>query len=86
MFSVKKLIKVCTKLLMFNYKCNESQGESVKVSQNRAALFGMTLALLMLLYMAQSSVFESSKVLSHHNPCLFSIWAKSEMTEPGQGS
>ena len=47
LFSVKKLIKVC----------KESQGVSVKVSQNRAALFGMTLYLLMLLYLVQSSVF-----------------------------
>ena len=54
---MKKLIKVCTKLLMFNDGCKESQGVSVKVSQNRAALFGMTLDLLMLLYMVQSSVF-----------------------------
>ena len=54
---MKKLIEVCTKLLMFNDGCKESQGVSVKVSQNRAALFGMTLDLFMLLYMAQSSVF-----------------------------
>ena len=46
---------VCTKLLMFNDGCKESQGESVKVSQNRAALFDVTL--LMLVYMDQISAF-----------------------------
>ena len=55
LFSVKKLIMVCTKLLMFNDGCKESQGESVKVSQNRAALFDVTL--LMLVYMDQISAF-----------------------------
>ena len=40
---------------MFNDGCKESQGKSVKVSQNRAALFDMTL--LMWIYMVQSSVF-----------------------------
>ena len=44
---MKKLIKVSTKLLMFNDGCKESQ--------NRAALFDMTL--LMWVYMVQSSVF-----------------------------
>ena len=39
-------------LALGGYK--ENQGESVKVSQNRAALFGMTLDLLMLLYMVGS--------------------------------
>ena len=50
-----KLIKVGSKLLMINGVCKENQGESVKVSQNRAALFDMTL--LMLVSMDQSSVF-----------------------------
>ena len=41
-----KLINVCTKLLMFNGRCKENKGESVKVSQSRAALFDMTLLML----------------------------------------
>ena len=46
---------MCTKLRMFNDGCKKSQGVSVKVSQNRAALFDVTL--LMLVYMDQISAF-----------------------------
>ena len=60
------------KLLMFNDGCKESQGESVKVSQNRAALFDMTF--LMLVYMVQC--FGSEVVLKDTQPCFFSQWAK----------
>ena len=44
---------------MFHEGCKESQGDSVHVSQNRAALFDMTV--LMLVYMVQC--FKSSVVL-----------------------
>ena len=68
-----------TKLLMFNDGCKESQGESVKVSQNRAALFDMTF--LMLVYMVQC--FGSEVVLADTKPCFFSSWARQCMAEPG---
>jgi len=73
------LTALVTKLLMFNDGCKESQGESVKVSQNRAALFDMTF--LMLVYMVQC--FGSSVVLKDTNPCFFSTWARKCMAEPG---
>jgi len=73
------LTALVTKLLMFNEGCKESQGESVKVSQNRAALFDMTF--LMLVYMVQC--FGSSVVLKDTQPCFFSTWARNCMAEPG---
>ena len=66
------LAALVAKLLMFNDGCKESQGESVKVSQNRAALFDMTF--LMLVYMVQC--FGSEVVLKDTQPCFFSQWAK----------
>jgi len=73
------LAALVAKLLMFNDGCKESQGESVKVSQNRAALFDMTF--LMLVYMVQC--FGSEVVLKDTQPCFFSQWAKQCMVEPG---
>lgn len=69
-----------TKLLMFNDGCKESQGESVKVSQNRAALFDMTF--LMLVYVVQC--FGSCVVLQDMQACFFSQWAAQCMAEPGR--
>jgi len=40
------LTALVTKLLMFNEGCKESQGESVKVAQNRATLFDMNFMML----------------------------------------
>ena len=57
--SLELSICLVTKLLMFHEGCKESQGDSVHVSQNRAALFDMTV--LMLVYMVQC--FKSSVVL-----------------------
>ena len=67
-------------LLMFNEGSKESPGESVKVSQNRAALFDMTF--LMLAYISQC--FGSEVVLSSSGSCFFSQWARKCLTEPGQ--
>jgi len=67
-----------SKLLLFNEGCKESQGESVRVSQNRAALFDMTF--LMLVYMVQC--FGSHVILKDTTDCFFSSWAKNCMVEP----
>ena len=72
-------ICLITKLLMFNEGSKESHGESVQVSQNRAALFDMTF--LMLVYMVQC--FKSSVVLQEPSPCFFFTSACSCMAEPG---
>merc|ERR1719319_1156759 len=74
------LTALVTKLLMFNDGCKESQGESVKVSQNRAALFDMTF--LMLVYVVQC--FGSCVVLQDMQACFFSQWAAQCMAEPGR--
>ena len=64
---------------MLNEGSKESHGESVQVSQNRAALFDMTF--LMLVYMVQC--FKSSVVLQETSPCFFFTSACSCMAEPG---
>ena len=74
------LTALVTKLLMFNEGCKESPGESVRVSQNRAALFDMTF--LMLVYIIQC--FGSEVVLANTQKCFFSVWARKCMVEPGQ--
>ena len=73
------LTALVTKLLLFNEGCKESPGESVRVSQNRAALFDMTF--LMLVYIIQC--FGSDVILSNTQNCFFSQWARTCMTEPG---
>ena len=73
------LTALVTKLLLFNEGCKESPGESVRVSQNRAALFDMTF--LMLVYIIQC--FGSDVVLTNTQNCFFSQWARVCMTEPG---
>ena len=67
-----------TRLLVFNEGCKESPGESVRVSQNRAALFDMTF--LMLVYIVQC--FGSDVVLKDAQPCFFTEWARNCLTEP----
>ena len=73
------LTALVTKLLLFNEGCKESPGESVRVSQNRAALFDMTF--LMLVYIIQC--FGSEVVLTNTQNCFFSQWARACMTTPG---
>ena len=67
-----------TRLLVFNEGCKESPGESIRVSQNRAALFDMTF--LMLVYMVQC--FGSDVVLKDAQSCFFTEWARNCLTEP----
>ena len=74
--SLNRLIR---KLLIFNEGCKESPGESVRVSQSRAALFDMTF--LMLTHIIQC--FGSDVVLDTQVNCFFSQWARKCMTEPG---
>ena len=75
------LTALVTKLLIFNEGCKESPGESVRVSQMRAALFDMTF--MMLVYIIQC--FGSEVVLEHQTQnCFFSVWARRCMTEPGR--
>ena len=74
------LSALVTKLLLFNEGCIESKGESVRVSQNRAALFDMTF--LMLVYTVQC--FGSEVVMKDTQPCFFSTWAASCCAEPGR--
>ena len=72
------LTALTTRLLVFNEGCKESPGESVRVSQNRAALFDMTF--LMLVHMVQC--FGSEVVLKDAQNCFFTSWARNCMTEP----
>jgi len=76
------LSALASKLLLFNEGCKESMGESVKVSQNRAALFDMTF--LMLVYMVQC--FGTSVVLGEPTSSssgFFANWARQCMVEQG---
>ena len=66
-------------VVRFNVLSQESQGESVKNSLLRAALFDMTF--LMLVYIIQC--FGSDVILSNTQNCFFSQWARTCMTEPG---
>merc|ERR1719348_2448523 len=70
------LSRLVQRLLVFNEGCKESPGESVRVSQSRAALFDMTF--LILTYIIQC--FGSDVVLDTHVNCFYSQWAKKCMT------
>ena len=82
--ATSKLESLLSFLLKFNQQSQESQGESIKNSLNRAALFDMTF--LMLVYSAQCFGIQVIKDIKGHSNEFMLKWINEFMVESSGSS